>query len=66
MTTEPKQVLARVTGDRRDADRRELQDEQVLSSLEAFEREERNSFKRLDRRRALRRKIDIRRRIARL
>ncbi|MFH2005539.1 MAG: hypothetical protein ABI333_03020 [bacterium] len=65
MSIEPKTVLARVTVDQRGADRREQQDEPVLSSLEVFEREERNSFKRLDRRRSLRRNVDVRRRIAR-
>jgi hypothetical protein len=64
MSTEPKRVLGRVTGDRRDAERREPTTEPLLSSLQVFERAERNSFKRLDRRQALRRHADVRRRVA--
>jgi hypothetical protein len=64
MSTDPQKVLARVNGDPRDADRRETVGEQILSALEAFERPERNTFKRLDRRKALRRHDDVRRRIA--
>ena len=65
MNTEPQKVLARVNGDLRGADRREAADEQLLSSLEAFESPERTSFKRLDRRKTLRRHDDVRRRVAR-
>ena len=61
----PKTSLGRVTRDRRSEDRREALDEPTLSALVAFERAERNSFKRLDRRKVLRRYADVRRRIAR-
>ena len=65
MSTTPPYVLGRVTGERRGADRREASAEPLLSGLEVFDHAERNSFKRLDRRRALRRHVDVRRRIAR-
>lgn len=64
MSTDPKKVLARVNGDPRTAERREVAGEPLLSTLEAFERPERNTFKRLDRRKALRRHDDVRRRVA--
>lgn len=58
-------VLARVNGDRRGLDRRDSRAEPLLSTLQVFERAERNAFKRLDRRKALRRYADVRRRVAR-
>ncbi len=65
MSVDPKKVLARVTGDRRGVDRRDSPAETVLSTLQVFESAERNAFKRLDRRKALRREDDVRRRVAR-
>lgn len=65
MSIDAKQVLARVNGDRRGADRRDTVSEPVLSVLQVFEPAERNAFKRLERRKALRREDDVRRRVAR-
>ncbi len=65
MSTESTRVLARVNGDLRGADRRDGAAEPLLSTLLVFERSERNSFKRLDRRKVLRRYADVRRRVAR-
>jgi hypothetical protein len=65
MSNEPNPVLARISGDLRDGDRRDGADEPLLSTLQVFERAERNAFKRLDRRKVLRRHEDVRRRVAR-
>jgi len=65
MSNEPTRALARINSDRRGADRREAAAEPLLSTLQVFERAERNAFKRLDRRAALRRYDDVRRRVAR-
>jgi len=64
MSNEPNRVLARVNGDVRGADRRDGAAEPLLSTLQVFERAERNAFKRLDRRKVLRRHEDVRRRVA--
>jgi hypothetical protein len=59
-----KKKLARVRIDRREADRRDPNEEATLSSLIIFERHERAMWRSLDRRLALRRQADVRRRIA--
>lgn len=64
MPDKPMNVLARVNGDRRGGDRRDAPAEPLLSTLQVFERAERNAFKRLNRRKALRRHADVRRRVA--
>ena len=64
MSPKRKKKLARVRVDRREADRRDPNAEPVLSSLTIFERHERAMWKSMERRLALRRYADIRRRIA--
>lgn len=57
-------LLARLRTDRRQEDRRAHLGEETLSLFEAFERDEREAWRRLDRRIALRREADVRKRIA--
>jgi len=56
--------LAKMTAERRRDDRRERSSETVLSMFEVFGREERDAWRRLDRRIAIRREEDVRQRIA--
>lgn len=57
-------ALARVTGDRRRENRRQGEPAAVVTTSRAFDREERMVFKRLERRRTLRRTRDIQRAVA--
>ena len=56
--------LGKMTGDRRQRDRRGRNGEQVLSLFEVFSRDERDAWRRIDRRIAIRREDDVRKRIA--
>lgn len=56
--------LSKMSGERRQDDRRERNHEPVLSLFEVFGRDERDAWRRLDRRIAIRREEDIKRRIA--
>lgn len=61
-----KRILARLEFDRRLAERRNKEDEKILSSLVVFNKDERKALRSMERRKHLRRKADVRRRVAAL
>jgi hypothetical protein len=61
-----KKILARLELDRRRAERRDKAAEKILSSLLVFTGDERKALRSMERRKNLRRKEDVRRRVAAL
>ena len=61
-----KKILARLELDRRRKERRNKAAEKILSSLLVFNKDERKALRLMERRKNLRRKADVRRRVAAL
>ena len=61
-----KKTLARLELDRRRKERRNKAAEKILSSLLVFNKDERKALRLMERRKNLRRKADVRRRVAAL